>query len=119
MQIRRNCLIGALAVLSAATILTPSKAIAESDENVRSIPDAFENAFYGFRGRYGFRTSVTGEILQRFFLYPDNSIVGDGNRVEDLYREAMKVQTMSDPFIRTPDLDSPFNRSLLTDPPTR
>lgn len=119
MQIRRNCLIGALAVLSAATIITPSKAIAQSDENVRSIPDAFENAFYGFRGRYGFRTSVSGEILQRFFLYPDNAIVGDGNRVEDLYREVMNVQTLSDPFIRTPDLESPFDRSLLTDPPVR
>lgn len=120
MQIRRNCCIGALSILSAATMLIPSQAIAQSNnENVRSIPDAFEHSFYGLRGRYGSRTSVFGEIAQRLFLYPDNAIVGDGNRVESLYRELMNIQTLSDPFIRTPDLDSPFNRSLLTDPPTR
>jgi len=103
-------------------MLMPTEAIAQSNSpnrKVRSIPDAFESSFYGFRGRYGFRTSIIGEVAQRFFFYPDNSIVGDSNRVADTYREVMDVQTMSDPFIRTPDLESPFNRSLLTDPPTR
>ena len=110
-------------MVSAATILMPTEAIAQSnsgsENNPRSIPEAFEDSFYGFRGRYGFRTSISGEILQRLILYPDNSIVGDGNRIEKVYREVMDVQTLSDPFIRTPDLNSPFNRSLLTDPPTR
>lgn len=122
MQIHwKNCLV-ALWVLGATTMLMPTEAIAQSNSgnrNVRSIPDAFESSFYGLRGRYGFRTSVFGELVQRFFLYPDNAIVGDSNRVADLYRDVMDVQTMSDPFIRTPDLESPFNRSLLTDPPTR
>ncbi len=122
MQIHwKNCL-AALWVLGATTMLMPTEAIAQSNSgnrNVRSIPDAFESSFYGFRGRYGFRTSIFGELVQRFFLYPDNSIVGDSNRVADTYREVMDIQTMSDPFIRTPDLDNPFNRSLLTDPPTR
>lgn len=117
----KSCL-GALCVLSAVTLLLPTEAIAQSNpdnRNVRSIPDAFDSSFFGLRGRYGFRTSVFGEVIQRFLLYPDNAIVGDGNRVADLYREVMDVQTMSDPFIRTPDLENPFNRSLLTDPPTR
>ncbi|KOR37194.1 MULTISPECIES: hypothetical protein [Planktothricoides] len=122
MQIHWKSCLGALCVLSAATMLMPTEAIAQSNSpnrKVRSIPDAFESSFYGFRGRYGFRTSIFGEVAQRFFFYPDNSIVGDSNRVADTYREVMDVQTMSDPFIRTPDLESPFNRSLLTDPPTR
>lgn len=123
MQNRWKSCIGGLILLSAATMLMPSKAIAQSNfgsnssnENIRSIPDAFEHSFYGLRGRYGSRTSVVGEIAQRLFLYPDNSIVGDSNRVENLYREVMNLQTLSDPFIRTPDLNSPFDRSLLTDP---
>jgi hypothetical protein len=123
MQNRRNCCIGGLILLSAVTMFVPSKAIAQSNfgsnssnENIRSIPDAFESSFYGIRGRYGSRTSVLGEIAQRLFLYPDNAIVGDGNRVQNLYREVMNVQTLSDPFIRTPDLNNPFDRSLLTEP---
>lgn len=122
MQIHwKNCLV-ALWVLGATTMLMPTEAIAQSNSgnrNVRSIPDAFESSFYGLRGRYGFRTSVFGEVVQRFFLYPDNAIVGDSNRVVDLYRDVMDVQTMSDPFIRTPDLESPFDQSLLGNPPTR
>ena len=124
MKISWKSCIGALVVLSAATMLMQTEAIAQSnsvsdDRTPRSIPDAFEDSFYGLRGRYGFRTSISGEIIQLLFLYPDNSIVGDGNRVENLYREVMNLQTLSDPLIRTPDLNTPFNRSLLTDPPTR
>lgn len=122
MPIHRKSCLGALCVWSAVTLLMPTEAIAQSNPDsrrVHSIPDTFESSFFGLRGRYGFRTSVFGEFVQRFFLYPDNAIVGDSNRVADLYREVMDVQTMSDPFIRTPDLENPFNRSLLTDPPTR
>lgn len=51
--------------------------------------------------------------------YPENEIVRDARAVHQLYEEVLEQQTTSDPTLRTPDLNNPFDTSLLTLPSSR
>lgn len=120
MKIQFRSLIGAFILLAASTALTTSKSLAQTsyNEDLVPIPEAFDRAFYGRSGSIHFQTSLVGQVLRLAILYPDKEISRDGKRVEQLYRELLMQQTMSDPTIRTPDLNNPFNGSLLTSPPS-
>lgn len=87
-----------------------------SEDELRTLEQAFEDAFYEndknfYRNRSLFRT-----VQNLFISYPDNEIIEDGRALHQLYRDAMRQQTSSDPTIRTPDLFNPFDRSLLSAP---
>lgn len=120
MKIQFRSLIGAFILLTASTAFTASKSLAQTryNEDVMPIPEAFDRAFYGLSGSIHFQTSLVGQVLRFGILYPDKEISRDSKRVERLYRELLIQQTMSDPMIRTPDLNNPFNGSLLTTPPS-
>ncbi|NER33607.1 MAG: hypothetical protein F6J93_06045 [Oscillatoria sp. SIO1A7] len=119
----QRLLIGTLIVLgTSGAILAPSKSLAQTrsneSEEIMPIPEAFDRAFYGRSGSIRFKTSLVGQLLRLTILYPEKEISRDGRRVERLYRELLIHQTMSDPLIRTRDLDNPFNSSILTMPPS-
>ncbi|MDX2096448.1 MAG: hypothetical protein SFW36_01615 [Leptolyngbyaceae cyanobacterium bins.59] len=48
--------------------------------------------------------------------FPENEIAEDARAFNVLYRDLLKQQVSTTPLIRTPDLNSPFNSSLLTAP---
>lgn len=114
----KNFIAGAV-LLACIFGVTDTARAQNSGSSEKTIPERFDSAFYGLSGTFGWRTSLWGQVLERFVLYPDREMVGAGNRVEDLYREMMQQQSMSDPVIRTPDLENPFGSSLLLSPPSR
>lgn len=120
----QRLVIGTLIVLgTSGAILAPSKSLAQTrsneyNEEIMPVTEAFDRAFYGRSGSIRFKTSLVGQLLRLTILYPEKEISRDGRRLERLYRELLLHQTMSDPLIRTRDLDNPFNSSILTMPPS-
>lgn len=51
--------------------------------------------------------------------YPDHQLKRDANKVNLLYQDVMFQQVASDPVIRTPDLQNPFNSSLRSEAPAQ
>ncbi|PSB05105.1 hypothetical protein [Merismopedia glauca] len=82
----------------------------------QTIPDAFNHAFSKRSGDY-FRNDTIGSQFNFVFGiggYSDRQITHDANLIETLYRDFMEQQVSGDAIIRTPDLENPFNSSLLT-----
>lgn len=119
-------LISGLLVL-AATIGTSSIAAAETEaSNYQTPNEVFEKAFYenypNFYNNGGLFREIdwifgTGSLFKNSF--PENEIERDAELLNVLYQDMLEQQTTSDPYIRTPDLPSPYNTSLLASPRLR
>jgi hypothetical protein len=82
----------------------------------QTIPDAFNHAFSKRSGDYFTNDTIGSQFKFVFGIggYSDRQITQDANLIETLYRDFMEQQVSGDPVIRTPDLENPFNSSLLT-----
>jgi hypothetical protein len=89
---------------------------AQADDELQTLEEAFMDAFYENDKNFYRNRSVFRQVQNLFFTYPENEIAEDGQAIHELYMDAMRQQTSSDPTIRTPDLYNPFDRSLLSDP---
>ncbi len=85
--------------------------------------EAFERVFFANSGNFYRDQSLNRQI--DFFLgkgtllrnsYPENEIARDARRTRILYNDALKQQVSSGPLLRTPDLPSPYDTSLLVNP---
>lgn len=88
-----------------------------------SVPKAIERAFFDhstdsfrswqiteqFNDMYGWYSFPEGS-------YPENQIAFDAEVVDILYGDILRIQTSSDPILRTRDLPNPFNTSLEREP---
>ncbi len=111
----------------AATIGTSSIAAAETEtSNYQTPNEVFEKAFYenypNFYNNGGLFREIdwifgTGSLFKNSF--PENEIERDAELLNVLYQDMLEQQTTSDPYIRTPDLPSPYNTSLLASPRLR
>ncbi len=111
----------------AATIGTPTIAAAETEtSNYQTPNEVFEKAFYenypNFYNNGGLFREIdwifgTGSLFKNSF--PENEIERDAELLNVLYQDMLEQQTTSDPYIRTPDLPSPYNTSLLASPRLR
>ncbi|MEO1373042.1 MAG: hypothetical protein AAFW70_01690 [Cyanobacteria bacterium J06635_10] len=111
----------------AATITTPTIAVAETEISNYQIPsEVFERAFFknypDFYKNRGLWRDIdwilgSGSLFKNSF--PENEIERDGKLVNILYQDMLKQQTTNDPYIRTPDLPNPYNTSLLGSPRMR
>lgn len=123
MGVRSKALLGALALAVSSTLLIDAAIAQEANRRAPStveaqpIDDAFLDAFYTrdrtfYENRRAPRnlTWITGP-------FPENEIMEDGSAVNRLYRVVMEQQGESDPYIRTPDLTSPYDTSLQLLPP--
>lgn len=111
----------------AASIGIPTIAAAETETSDYQTPnEVFEKAFYenypNFYNNGGLFREIdwifgTGSLFKNSF--PENEIERDAELLNVLYQDMLEQQTTSDPYIRTPDLPSPYNTSLLASPRLR
>lgn len=111
----------AVSLLSVATLMVGAAAQAQTVERQRidaeeypTLQDEIEDTFFTEIGDLYRNNGLLGDLRDLFGPFPENAIVRDAARLNDLYREALLIQTTSDPTIRTPDLTNPFEESLLT-----
>ena len=114
-------------IMLAATIGSPTIAVAQTETSSYQSPDrVFEKAFYenypDFYNNDGLFREIdwilgSGSLFKNSF--PENEIERDAKLVNILYQDVLKQQTTNDPYIRTPDLPSPYNTSLLGSPRLR
>ncbi len=115
---------GGLLALVVAGVAFPSVVVAQTETpNYETTNDAFERAF--FRHDRNFYENSTpkrqldslvgsGSLVSNSF--PENEITRDGGLVNTLYRDVFQQQVSNDPYLRTPDLPSPYDTSLLMSP---
>ncbi len=115
-------------LMLAATIGYPTMAAAETEISSYQTPNqVFEKAFYenypdfykndGLFREIDWIVGGAGSLFKNSF--PENEIERDAKLVNIVYQDLLKQQTTNDPYIRTPDLPSPYNTSLLGSPRMR
>jgi hypothetical protein len=87
-----------------------------SAEEVRTIPQAFEDVYFSsdrdfYRNRQ-FPRSLTWFVGP----FPENEIARDGKAINQIYNNILTQQAGDGPTIRTPDAENPYQSSLLTAP---
>lgn len=87
-----------------------------NDIGIQTIPEAFNRAFFNESGDFFQNDTIGSQFKLVFGLdgYSDRQIAKDANTLETLYRDFLEQQVAGDAIIRTPDLENPFNSSLLT-----
>ncbi|MGB2926461.1 MAG: hypothetical protein WBB82_14260 [Limnothrix sp.] len=90
--------------------------------------DVFNRAFYG-EMRDTDDNFDTWKVLNDYFgviplsitqpAYPEHVSKRDAQALDILYKDALLQQGSSDPVIRTPDLNNPFNSSLRSEAPSQ
>jgi hypothetical protein len=108
----------AIATLSIVTSVGTAKAQETEPTRYQPFAEEFNRAFRRASGDY-FRNRQLAEQLGDFFgvpSFPDQAIGQDNKNVHKLYRELMEAQFNSTPIIRTPDLPSPYDSSIMTAP---
>ena len=108
----------AIATLSIVTSVGTAKAQETEPTRYQPFAEEFNRAFRRASGDY-FRNRQLGEQLGDLFgvpSFPDQAISQDNKNVHKLYRELMEAQFNSTPIIRTPDLPSPYDSSIMTAP---
>ena len=127
MGIRFSSLMGGMVAIAASMGLS-SGAIANPDPynparpvgpRPISLEQEFERVFFGNDREFFNNRSIPRQIDFLFGVrnsFVENEINRDSGNIHELYVEALEQQVSSDPVIRTPDLPSPFNRSLLLIP---
>ncbi|MEB3214278.1 MAG: hypothetical protein VKL39_23215 [Leptolyngbyaceae bacterium] len=84
-----------------------------------TIYEEFEDAFFSHDESFFNNRTLPRQASWMFGLgFPENEIWKDGRAVHRLYRELYDEQISTTPRIRTPDLVSPFETSLLQTPPS-
>ncbi len=107
MGVRLNGFLGGL-MLTAGMGAVASEALAQQAP-APTIPQAFENAFFENSGDFYNR----GTLNIFFGPFPGNTTEQDARAVNEVYRTVIRQQGEDGPTIRTPDLENPFNSSLL------
>lgn len=102
--------------IGSATVANAQPAAQPSTEEAPTIPQAFEDAY--FRNSENFYRNLEVPHNVTWFLgpYPENQIAGDGRAVNRFYEDALAQQVSNDPLIRTPDVENPYQSSVLTGP---
>ncbi|MBV6625415.1 MAG: hypothetical protein KI793_21220 [Rivularia sp. (in: Bacteria)] len=114
-------------LILAATMGTSGIAAAQTEtSSYQTANEVIEKAFYenypDFYSNQGLFREIDwllgpGSLFKN--SYPENEIERDAKLVNIVYQDVLKQQTTSDPYIRTPDLPSPYNTSLLASPRLR
>jgi hypothetical protein len=112
-----------LLCLTAWSTLTAPATVAQQATKIETLPEAAERIITTNSGNY-FDDITLGGQFDYFFgfgklvsgTFPENEIAEDARLFEVFYRDVLNQQASTTPLIRTPDLNSPFNTSLLNSP---
>jgi hypothetical protein len=117
-------LLGVMVLVTVAIGIAPA-AIAQDRRQAQSVDEAFDRAYFR-NGRDIFESrSISGQfntifgpgaLIRNSFV--ENVIARDLDLIDEVYRDSLAQQNLSDPVIRTPDIPNPFNLSVLTLPVT-
>ncbi|MBD1861832.1 MULTISPECIES: hypothetical protein [Trichocoleus] len=128
MGMRFKGLVSLLVLATASTVFT-SAAVAQEQVTVsdristETLNDAFTRVLYTNSGDFfreqGLLNQANiilgqGSIIRNSF--PENRIIRDAKLINILYHDALKQQVSSDPVIRTIDLPTPYDTSVLVNP---
>jgi len=128
MGMRFKGLVSLFVLATASTVFT-SAAVAQEQVSVsdristETLNDAFNRALYTNSGNF-FREqgllNQTNTILGQGSIvrnsFAENRIARDARLVNLLYRDALQQQASDGPLIRTPDLPTPYDTSVLVNP---
>jgi hypothetical protein len=115
---------GGLLVLLAAGIAFPSVASAQTETpKTETTNDVFERAFFSHDRNFYENGSLKRQLDSILGSgsgfggsFPENEIAHDAELVNTLYHDVLNQQVSNDPYIRTPDLPSPYDTSLMMSP---
>lgn len=104
-----------LLAFSIFAVVTPSAMAQESHYvNKNSVADTFEQAWLDRSGDIFVDQSMFTQLKRLIGLsYPEKEIAYNGEILQILYKDAIDQQVSSTPQIKTRDLKSPYNSSLL------
>ena len=113
-----------LLVLLAAGIAFPSVASAQIETpKTETTNDVFERAFFSHDRNFYENGSLKRQLDSILGSgsgfggsFPENEIAHDAELVNTLYHDVLNQQVGNDPYIRTPDLPSPYDTSLMMSP---
>ena len=109
--------LGTAAVAIAAAALPAAARPANQDEIIYlPIDRAFNETYFQNDKDYFDNRSIKRQLELIFFSYPELEIDRDTELLHDLYLDVLAQQGTSDPFIRTPDMPTPFNETSLGAP---
>jgi len=128
MGMRFKGLVSLLVLATASTVLA-SAAVAQEQVSVsdristETLNDAFNRTLYTNSGNF-FREqgllNQTNTILGQGSIvrnsFAENRITRDARLINILYRDALEQQASSTPLVRTPDLPTPYDTSVLLNP---
>ncbi|MFZ9737839.1 MAG: hypothetical protein ACO3EZ_07520 [Prochlorotrichaceae cyanobacterium] len=117
--------LGTIALVSSLSVLGGSTA-AQAEETIKVYANPAEALEMGYfqNGKNSYDSmsllgqwlGISGASAFPRGSYPEISIERDNRIVNAVYQDVLMQQTMNDPFIRVPDLPSPYNTSLMTLP---
>jgi hypothetical protein len=92
-------------------------------ENYETITDTVERAYFRYDPDFYDNGSLKRQVDSLLgpggkfrTTFPDNEIAKDAELVNTVSHDVLTQQAMSDPYLRTPDLPSPYDSSLLMSP---
>lgn len=111
-----------LLVIASATVYTSAvtaEPVLSTTSGYETPADTFNRAFFKNDPSF-FRNQSVGRQLGLIFgvggSFPETEIRWDGELVDSLYHDTLEQQGSNGPVIRTPDLPSPYNTTLLETP---
>ena len=96
--------------------------VTASTEAPETLSEVFNQAFFDNTGNFYEAVEIGSQIntilgFQSFpGSYPETEVARDAELLNHLYRSALEQQVSSDPPLRTPNLDNPFDTSLRLNP---
>lgn len=114
----KNTLCALLLAASSIGLVAPALAqeTTNEEEGVPTIPEALLDAFYTRGGNFYQNRDFPRSFTWFLGPFPENDIAADGRAVSRFYQQYLIWQAQSEPVVRTPDLASPFESSLLVAP---
>jgi hypothetical protein len=112
-------LLGAIALLSPHTVKAEEVKLDFNPTNFQPFAEPFNNTYKKHSGDFFQNTSFFSPLIDFLGLpFPEEAATKDAENLLRLYRQGMQDQFSSTPVIRTTDLPSPYNTSIMNMPNT-
>ncbi len=112
-------LVGAIAVLSPNIAKAEEVQLNFNPTNFQPFAEPFNNTHIKHSGDFFQNTSFFSPLINFLGLpFPEEAATKDAENLSRLHRQAMQEQFSSTPVIRTTDLPSPYNTSIMNMPNT-
>ncbi|MGV2826867.1 serine/threonine protein kinase [Myxosarcina sp. GI1(2024)] len=107
--------IASLASLFSLEVRAQTETETTAIEKPISLEQAFRAAYFAHAKNAFYESGILGQLntIFGFNRFPETQILLDGKAVDNLYRDALQQQVGVGMPLRTPDLPSPYETSLI------